>query len=96
MRMIDADDFIERVDKAAQIMDISSIPIPYIRQCVVEMPTIDIESLMKHGKWIETEYKPHVYCKCSLCGHREKINDKSNYRPNCGAKMDLEAREDET
>ena len=93
MRMIDADDFIERVDKAAQIMDISSIPIPYIRQCVVEMPTIDIE---KHGKWIETEYKPHVYCKCSLCGHREKINDKSNYRPNCGAKMDLEAREDET
>ena len=29
-------------------------------------------------------------------GHREKINDKSNYCPNCGAKMDLEAREDET
>ena len=90
MKLIDGDNLISRFEKASEFFGSDLFPVPYIKQCVIEMPTIGIESLMKHGKWIETEYKPHVYCKCSLCGHREKINDKSNYCPNCGAKMGKE------
>lgn len=88
MRLIDAD---EAIYIATNHL-INPYEIISFRAVIDKTPTIGIESLMKHGKWIETEYKPHVYCKCSLCGHREKINDKSNYCPNCGAKMDLEGK----
>ena len=114
MKLIDGDDLISRFEKASEILGSDLFPLPYIKQCVQEIPAIEpveiskqyikfqrdeisqtigyrlVEMEEKHGKWIETEYKPHVYCKCSLCGHRERINDKSNYCPNCGAKMDLE------
>ena len=43
---------------------------------------------VKHGRWITTAYKPFVYSKCSLCGHRVTIDGESNYCPNCGARMD--------
>lgn len=56
---------------------------------VKEAPTIDPESLRPQGEWVETDYKPYWYTKCSLCGHRIMLADKShhNYCPNCGAKM---------
>ena len=120
MKLIDGDNLISRFEKASEFFGSDLFPVPYIKQCVIEMPAIEpveiakqyiefqrdeisrtigyrlVDMGEKHGKWIETEYKPHVYCKCSLCGHREKINDKSKRCPNCGAKMDLEARENET
>ena len=40
-----------------------------------------IEAEPKHGRWI---WKDH-YLVCSECG---KENDRKNYCPNCGAKMD--------
>lgn len=40
-----------------------------------------------HGKWIK-EYKDQVNSKCSICG--KEVGRKSNYCPNCGAKMSSE------
>ena len=39
---------------------------------------------VRHGRWVTTA--PHPYC--SLCF--VECRDKTNYCPNCGAKMDLE------
>ena len=41
------------------------------------------------GEWIETDYKPYMYRKCSLCGRRIELANVSNhlYCPQCGAKM---------
>ena len=95
MRLIDADDLIARIDKAVQIMDIDSIPVPYIRQCVIEMPAISPETIVKHGRW---EYD-HGAWQCSQCAEDNpygidfEARKFSNYCPNCGAKMDLEENE---
>ena len=91
MKLIDADDLIARIDKAVQIMDIDSIPVPYIRQCVVETPIIEPESLVKHGKWEKEGCGLRI---CSICNfeydHSGMPAEGLNYCPNCGAKMDLE------
>lgn len=41
----------------------------------------------KQGEWRKAEYKPEVYIKRSLCGHRAGFVEQSNYCPNCGAYM---------
>ena len=55
-----------------------------VRQFIKEMPAVEVV----HGRWIETEYKSDIYCKCSVCGRRTYVYDDYNYCPNCGAKMD--------
>ena len=42
---------------------------------------------VKHGRWINTDYKPGTYCKCSVCGRRIYAYEDCNYCPNCGADM---------
>ena len=39
------------------------------------------------GEWVETDYKPSWYRKCSLCGYRIDAADKSDFCPGCGADM---------
>lgn len=65
------------------------------------LPAADVAPV-KHGKWIKVEgdklvgidrsgkdiYKYYCYNICSKCNKRNAI--KSNFCPNCGAKMDLE------
>lgn len=43
-----------------------------------------------HGKWVKTDYNPMIFTKCSLCGRRVEIQNKSAFCPGCGAKMDRE------
>jgi predicted amidophosphoribosyltransferase len=51
-------------------------------ECNIDnMPTI--EAKPKHGKWV---WKDH-YLVCSECGEE---NDRKNYCPNCGARMNGE------
>ena len=39
-----------------------------------------------HGEWQDEQRGRWIYAKCNLCG---KVQDvRSNYCPNCGAKMD--------
>lgn len=58
-------------------------------EMIDEAPTIDPNSLVKHGKWIEDEdgYGRH----CSECGtdycYLVSDAEKYNYCPMCGAKM---------
>ena len=65
------------------------------------LPAADVAPV-KHGTWIEVEgdklvgidsngkdmYRYYRYNICAKCGKRNVI--KSNFCPNCGAKMDLE------
>lgn len=65
---------------------------------IEHIPAADVEEV-KHGKWIEVQ-KENIWCdivpvlECSACGKytvgTRGIMTKSNYCPNCGAKMDLE------
>ena len=60
-------------------------------------PAADVEPV-RHGRWIEYEDE---YCglflKCSICGEEfvswEADCARTNYCPNCGAKMDEEVAE---
>ena len=53
-----------------------------------QAPTVDAVPVV-HGRWIDTDYKPDIYCKCSVCGRRVyAYDDGYNYCPNCGARMD--------
>ena len=52
-----------------------------------QAPRVDAVEVV-HGRWIAADYKPYIYCKCSVCGRRITIGEKSNYCSNCGAKMD--------
>ena len=43
------------------------------------------ELMPKEGEWIDEQRGRWIYAKCNLCG---KVQDvRSNYCPNCGAKM---------
>ena len=65
---------------------------------IKELPAADVAEV-KHGKWIEVQ-KENIWndivpvLECSACGKytvgTRGIMTKSNYCPNCGAKMDLE------
>ena len=46
---------------------------------------------VRHGRWEEYQV-PHIVC-CSECDWGTGVQDKYNYCPNCGAKMDGDARE---
>ena len=52
---------------------------------LAEAPTIEAEPV-RHGRWEEYQV-PHIVC-CSECDWGTGVQDKYNYCPNCGAKMD--------
>lgn len=47
-----------------------------------------LHNAVKHGRWILTHGEDGLYYDCSICGHCAGRGRKSNYCPNCGAKMD--------
>lgn len=72
-----------------------------IQQLIADTPTIDPGDLRPHGRWLEI---PNAYVSvaskddsyhgcatsCSVCGEINPNAYKTNYCPNCGAKMDEE------
>ena len=79
MRLIDADklwkDITTNIEECADILEI-----------IEKQPTIEAEPV-RHGKWLSS---PTGWIYCSVC-HREppgETNQRSEYCPNCGAKMD--------
>lgn len=55
---------------------------------IEEVPAIEDVAPVVHGRWIKTDYKPMIFTKCSICGRRVEIQNKSSFCPRCGAKMD--------
>ena len=52
------------------------------------------ELMPKEGEWIDEQRGRWIYAKCNLCG---KVQDvRSNYCPNCGARMDGETEHGNT
>ena len=83
---------------ADNLGDPFNLGINYARRKINAIPAADV-SEVKHGKWIEVQ-KENIWndivpvLECSACGKytvgTRGIMTKSNYCPNCGAKMDLE------
>ena len=85
MRLIDADDFIARLDHVPMVQDA-------IKKAMDHMPTIE----RKTGKWIRGDAEKLTGSqRCSIC-HKAcyKGKDYFNYCPNCGA--DMRGETDET
>lgn len=85
-------EYIKREDALGCVLGV------FDRQRIKELPAADVEEV-KHGKWIEVQ-KENIWndivpvLECSACGKytvgTRGIMTKSNYCPNCGAKMGAE------
>lgn len=58
-----------------------------VMECIDKVPAVDIE---RHGKWLERNSGLLKWIRCSVCNCRQHYTNKTNYCPNCGAKMDRE------
>lgn len=86
MRLIDAD-ALPRYNGYALSADA-------VAWAVERAPTIDAVPVV-HGEWVvsRTDYSWNgaeypTHCKCNQCGREVPYQDRDNYCPNCGAKMD--------
>lgn len=88
MRLIDADALMRDIDK--DLFNTESRKC-YEKMRVRRQPVIDAEPV-RHGRW---EGKKWFYS-CSICGglSPEDGGVKTNYCPDCGAKMDLEVQDE--
>ena len=64
----------------------------WIEKAVNSVPPVSPQQ--KVGRWIDiTDHKREIACpvwECSLCGVSNFLYDRTNYCPNCGAKMEVE------
>lgn len=91
MRIINADDLKDLMYIACMGQDKAFVKV--FEQVIDDCPTIEPESLIPHGKWIEYEASDSDLdprCRCSKCGSVETPLARHSYCPNCGAKMDKE------
>ena len=49
---------------------------------------------VRHGMWLERNSGLQKWIRCSVCNCRQHYTNKTNYCPNCGAKMDKEETND--
>lgn len=98
-RMIDADKAIEYLENHKRVAEENNYMLAADEDAIIKFisekcPTIDPDSLIPHGRWIEYEASDSDLdprCRCSKCGSVETPLARHSYCPNCGAKMDKEA-----
>lgn len=58
---------------------------------IADFPAADVVPMV-HGRWISDGDGYHWSYNCSICAWEDgyPFNERHNYCPNCGAKMDLE------
>ena len=69
-----------------------------VRSIIYRTPTADVAPVI-HGKWISKNYHGYEWVfVCSNCGYIDgyPFNDRPNYCPNCGARMDEPIEEKDT
>ena len=63
-----------------------------VRHFLAKLPKVDAVEVV-HGRWETIEGREYLGCLCSNC---QKWSDaKTNYCPNCGAKMDGERKDND-
>lgn len=88
MRLIDSDALLELYADTKQInFAVYNVPVPVVRQNILDMPTIEAEPV-RHGRWIISSDGYYPYC--SECKAEPKSGNMTKYCPNCGSKMDKE------
>ena len=100
MRLIDADAAIDRYYAEYKKQDIcdGGEDRDWLKRCIDEASIIEAEPV-RHGRWVDRMVRDW---RCSECGEPiykvRKVDgycfdDKPNYCPNCGAKMDGDSHE---
>lgn len=91
-RLIDAEELITILDEELQKGSSLSkvLLVGFAKQILNDAPTVDAEPI-RHGKWIKkrlphTDGGTYEIFMCTECN--EGFNWRTNYCPNCGAKMD--------
>lgn len=59
-----------------------------------DTPTADVVEV-KHGKWLLKHIGVGHYWECSECEFKNAVMPRTNYCPNCGAKMDSERNDED-
>lgn len=90
MRLIDADadNLIARINN-----NFGAVTRFIIKSILKDAPTIEAEPV-RHGRWVDKMVRDWH---CSECGKKARFDgycydDKPNYCPNCGARMDGEQK----
>jgi hypothetical protein len=100
MKMYDADSLIAKLEAArngllmrGQIAAERNVA-KFALQVVYDEPTVDAEPV-RHGRWEYVNASHGMMCSCSECGEIPECFE-PNYCPNCGAKMDGGAEDDDS
>lgn len=66
-----------------------------LKKIIRSAPVADVEPLT-HGRWISDGDGYHWTYNCSICAWKDgyPFNERHNFCPHCGAKMDLEESTD--
>jgi ribosomal protein L37E len=82
---------LDALDTAIEALSADVVARDCYDRLLAENDALRKERPVRHGRWIDKPYtggrRPTVIRYCSLCGHNNN-NRKTNYCPNCGAKMD--------
>lgn len=82
MRLIDSDKIMYSKS------DCNLRPFEYAFRAQLEaLPAVDAVPVV-HGSWIPIEHIEENICKCLICNYPISGWHKTNYCPNCGARMD--------
>ena len=96
-RLIDANNLIEEIreERCYNCRNFKDMKCDYCGTAdyiymIEDMPTIEAKPVV-HGRWISKNHHGYEWVfVCSNCGYIDgyPFNDRFNYCPNCGAKMD--------
>ena len=87
-----ADKFISTNALIEDLLNKSFYP-AIVKRAIEEAPAVDVVEVV-HGEWI-LQKTPMAFAdmlKCSICEYKLCSRVKTNYCPNCGAKMDEEIK----
>lgn len=85
-RLIDANEFVQSL---IHCKGLGRQSLTAVLEHIEKQPTIEAKSV-RHGKWILHHIGVGHYWECSECHENPCIyvTEKTNYCPNCGARMD--------